>query len=351
MRAIDFLVEHQRLDEVNMSPGALKDYANTPFAQSMTAGFEAELIIPDVKSDDEEYESEPDYDQDERIYSVQDIKDFFIGDYNSRRTVDRAIDEMNEEFFEAADERFEDIMAEDILDVAQRLAKDDGLSEEEVEEIFTEADSRQYDKYMEQARDDLRGNFYDEYFEDWIRSRYPNMSDFASQFSLDWPHWTEYRSGGGSQGIDDVAGAIEDSIGMTVKGSSGYHSAKRGTDYFILEPDSSIDAEESEGEGGLELVSPPMPLDQCLEYLDKVFKWANSAGCRTDKSTGFHMGISIPGQTMDNVDHMMDTTASKITTILPVNFLKNINQVLHIIKAPGYSGMYRLMKRAKFRLT
>ena len=110
MRLHDLIED--KLDEVSMSPGALQDYAKTPFAKSMTAGFEAELIIPDVKSDEDEYESEPDYDQDERIYSTQDILDFFVGDYNSRRTVERAIDDMNESFFEDADEAFADLRAQ-----------------------------------------------------------------------------------------------------------------------------------------------------------------------------------------------------------------------------------------------
>jgi Putative amidoligase enzyme len=305
MRLIDIFEE--KLDEVSMSPGALADFAKTEFAQSMTAGFEAELVIPNVELD-EEFESEPDYDQDERIWSIQDIKDFFIGDYNSRRTVERAIDEMNESFFEDADERFDEEMQDDIIEHARNAAKDDGMSEEEIDELFSEADSRAYEKYMDDARDEFRGDFYDTYFETWIRQNYPNASDFSQAFNLDWPHWTEGYTGEPSeQAITDVANSIEQEIGMEVKASSGYHGAKRGTGYFILEPDSSIDADESIGEAGLELVSPPMPLNQCLEYLDKVFAWANDNDCKTNRSTGFHMGISIPGQTMDNVDHLKFT--------------------------------------------
>jgi hypothetical protein len=96
---------------------------------------------------------------------------------------------------------------------------------------------------------------------------------------------------------------IADAIGMPVKYNKGYHGVKRGTGYFILEPDSSIETDNPK-ETGLELVSPPMPFAQTLEYLDKVFNWANSYGCRTDSSTGFHMGISIPNQSSKNVDYL-----------------------------------------------
>ena len=199
-------------------------------------------------------------------------------------------------------------MQDDIIYYARNAAKDDDMSEEEIDELFSEANSRAYEKYMDNARDEFRSEFYNIYFETWIRQNYPNASNFSQAFNLDWPHWTEGYSGEPSeQAITDIANSIEQEIGMEVKASSGYHGAKRGTGYFILEPDSSIKADESIGEAGLELVSPPMPLNDCLQYLDKVFTWAIDNDCKTDRSTGFHMGISIPDQTRENVDHLKFT--------------------------------------------
>ena len=112
-------------------------------------------------------------------------------------------------------------------------------------------------------------------------------------------------------GAEAISIHIADAIGMPVKYKKGYHGVKRGTGYFILEPDSSIGYNNKEDEDtmgdneiGLELVSPPMPFAQTLEYLDKVFSWANSYGCRADSTTGFHMGISIPNQNKNNVDYL-----------------------------------------------
>ena len=297
--------EIQQLDEVNMSPAALADFAKTPFAQSMMAGFEAELSIPDASSGYEE-EQEPDYDYDGDCNSTREIRDFFQGDYNSRRDIDRAIEQIDEEFFEYADERIMDDFQENESEYVRTAILDDNpsFSKEEVQEIMDDPDTKQYQKYRDEAWEAYRDEAdYDMYIRGFFRRNYPRMSSIESNFGLTWPHWTSGESEDGD--IKGIADDIASSIGMPVKPSSGYHGAKRGPGYFILEPDSSIESDR--GDAGLELISPPMPLAQALEYLDKVFEWANSRGCSTNESTGFHMGISIPGQTLQNVDHLKFT--------------------------------------------
>ena len=154
MRLID-LIETQ-IDEVSMSLGALQDFAKTPFAQSMTAGFEAELIIPNVRGEDD-YESEPDYDMDERINDWDDIRDFFVGDYNTRRTVDRAIEEMQEEFFSDGSDAFSEEMQDEIIDYIRAAAKDDGMSQEEIDAMIEDPnDNSDYEKYQDNAREEDR---------------------------------------------------------------------------------------------------------------------------------------------------------------------------------------------------
>jgi hypothetical protein len=294
----------EKVEEVSMSPGALKDFAATEFAQSMTAGFEAELIIPGASSGDDDYEEEADYDMDERVTTWSEIEDFFGSDYNSSREIERAIERVQEEFFEYTDEKkYEEFDSQSDRLIRDYLEEEENKTYEEIDEIMADTESTEYSNAKEAAQEKFNDDYEvdDMTLERWFRNNYRYMSDIASNFNLTWPHYIQ-SSGNGGADISDVANQIEGAIGMKVKGSSSYHGAKRGTDFFILEPDSSIDAEDDEA--GLELVSPPMPLAQCLEYLDKVFKWANAYGCRTDSSTGFHMGISIPGQTMENVDHL-----------------------------------------------
>ena len=295
----------EKLDEVNMSPGALADFAKTPFAQAMTAGFEAELVIPNAQGGDDDGEMEPDYDEDTRCSSTEEIRQFFQGDYNGRRQVDRAIEEINEKFYEYADEQIMDEFENEKDEMIRQYLKDDGKTETEIEEIMDDPDSREYQKAYDQAYEEFKdGADYDSYTMNFFRNNFPYMSDIANETGLDWPYWTGSGSGEG-ESSEDIAADIYSSIGMPVRASSGYHGMKRGTGFFILEPDSSIDSDS--GEAGLELVSPPMPLMQCLEYLDKVFKWADGRGCTTNSSTGFHMGVSIPDQSRENVDHLKFT--------------------------------------------
>ena len=47
-----------------------------------------------------------------------------------------------------------------------------------------------------------------------------------------------------------------------------------------------------------------MNLEDGLAALENVFDWAKSNGYYTNRSTGFHIGVSIPNQTMENIDHL-----------------------------------------------
>jgi hypothetical protein len=58
-----------------------------------------------------------------------------------------------------------------------------------------------------------------------------------------------------------------------------------------------LDPDDRSQEAGLEIVSPPMPLNQAIEQLQRVIEWANDpneGNAYTNRSTGLHMGISIP---------------------------------------------------------
>ncbi len=74
------------LNEVRMAPSNLNQFLETPLAKSMKAGFEAELIFrggnEDRSGNDYESEWELDYDQDQRVRSIDDIIEFFSsGDF------------------------------------------------------------------------------------------------------------------------------------------------------------------------------------------------------------------------------------------------------------------------------
>ncbi len=337
MRAIDFLVEYQQLDEVRMSPSSLKLLVKSINA---TAGMEFEMIVPNTQNpDDSEYE--PDYDADDRASSWSGIEDFFMGGdgNNSRADVRRMIDQMREQFFEwLSEKRDEDwnYNGESVLreyielndyfdeDAAIEVAKDE-LAENNPE---IEEDSEEYNQYIrervEQEFDAFvedewssQGRIYDRAYEtfmedwdndnnidegDWLDSNYKWMSDVYNEFGSDndvfWPHTYQV---GGSGDLENVAESFSDAIGRPCNTSNEYHGVRKEREYTV-EPDGSLQPD-SDNDAGLEFVSPPLPLTELVADLKDVIDWAESYGCYTNESTGLHMNVSVPSYSLKTVDY------------------------------------------------
>jgi hypothetical protein len=326
----DSLLEDQDLFEVKMSPGELQKWAQSEEAQGIRAGFEAELIFRDTARDEQE-ESEPDYDQDERARSIDDIVDFFQGGENGmgRNAANRLRDRLYEEFGEwqmsRVDDTWDDQEEEQVrdwmesnvweedqdeyraraaeeleLDSAEPTAEDSEKIEQRARELFEEDvestianRDQEWQNAYENFSDMMRDS--DELSEgEWLESEYSYMTDIASNFSLDWPYWTEGNYSEGRD-VDEIADSLSRALGgARVRGSTGYHSVSRRPDLWIVEPDGSLDPDEYE-DAGLEVVSPPMPLPDAMAALKKVLDWANGSGdAYTNDSTGLHMGVSLP---------------------------------------------------------
>ena len=348
----------QQLDEVRMAHSNLMQWAKSPEAQGIRAGFEAELIFRDATNNgDSDYEMEPDYDMDERCHSLGQVVDFFEnGDYGiSSQQADRLREQLDEAYYEWNDEQmYKDFKdeAEDLIrkvfvdeddwdldnEIQKQLVMQD-VSDDELtaiiqagerapkftsskEQILYAEANPLYDKYLDAQKeaegllDDLvadevskQGAIWDAALEDFRDSysldddsgffddtgnRY--MSDVANNYDLEWPYMT---GGGGNEGSRDwesIGDSLHDTIDMPVKVSSGYHNATRKEGLWIVEPDTSLEPDDSE-DFGLEIVSPPMPLLTALEKLQEVCDWANDStegNAYTNGSTGLHMGVSVP---------------------------------------------------------
>ena len=348
----------EQLDEVRMAPSNLMQWATSPEAKGVRAGFEAELIFRDTqRDDDEDYEMEPDYDQDERCRSISQVIDFFGGgDFGmGSRALDRLQEQLDEAYMEWLDEQMisdfkheaEDLIRKVLVDegdwdldneIQKQLALIDNLTDDQMNAIiqagerapkFTSSKEKVlyaeanplYEKYLDaqeeaedlldelvqdhltaqdgvydSALDDFRDNYYIDddtgFFED-TGLRY--MSDIANNYDAEWPYMTGGNSGTGSRDWDSLKDSLENTIDMPVKVSSGYHNATRKEGLWIIEPDSSLQPDDSD-DMGLEIVSPPMPLLMALEKLQAVTDWANSdtGNAYTNGSTGLHMGVSVP---------------------------------------------------------
>jgi hypothetical protein len=327
----------QQLDEVRMSPSNLMQWARSPEAEGIRAGFEAELIFRDTNSgDDDNEDMEPDYDMDERCRSISQVVEFFeTDDYGyglNERQAARLQEGLDEQYMEWMDEQ----MYSSWRDERDELIKDAWLREkpmvERVHDMLVDGmdmDDREADRiqaagdaaprftkssdqeaYKQENPDyatyleaeegaeeilqeeveqtiEKEDGFYDEVLDDFRSDFYVDddssffsdiglrwMSDVSNEYDLGWPYLTGGAGNGGSRDWESIGDSLHDTIDMPVKVSSGYHSATRKEGLWIVEPDSSLQPDDRE-DYGLEIVSPPMPLLTALEKLQEVTDWAN----------------------------------------------------------------------------
>ena len=329
----------EQLDEVRMAPSNLQQWARSPEAQGIRAGFEAELIFRDTSNNgDDDYEMEPDYDADERCTSIQGVIDFFQnGEYGglSPRQERALVDGLDEQYFEWHDEQMIKDFGNEAEDLIRKVLVDEGdwdldneiqkqlalldLSDDEMNAIinagerapkFTSSKEQiayaeanpLYEKYLN-AQEEAEG-LLDDLVDDEVRTQGANwdaalddfrdnyqidddsgffddvgmrwMSDVANNYDLDWPYMTGGGGNDGSRDWESIGDSLHDTIDMPVKVSSGYHNATRKEGQFIVEPDTSLEPDDRE-DFGLEIVSPPMPLLTALEKLQEVCDWANDS--------------------------------------------------------------------------
>lgn len=309
-------LKEQLLNEINMSPGSLRRAAAEIGAR---AGMEFEMIVPGASEADDDYDMEPDYDSDESIRSIQDAFDFFYdGDFNSRRDCERLVDKMRDDYNEWLDEqsvdRWESDKVEMIYDWLRYNAKEEDISEllgkeftednpiaksdyaEAADKVAEERTSPWYDE----AEEDFRDNFYGDadLESEWLEHEgISTMQDVQNNYDITWPHYYNPNTGG-EVSVEDAADSFSRAVGREVQASQNYHSRSVTRPsatklHYVVEPDGSLEADDP-ADGGLEFVSPALPVDELLSDLKKVKAWADSTGCYTNDSTGLHINVSVP---------------------------------------------------------
>jgi hypothetical protein len=343
MRAKQFvpIVEaQQELFEVNMSPGSLKKLASGIDA---LVGIEFEMIVPDVGSvDDDDREPEEDMDYDERADDIDDVVRFFNdGDYNDRSSVRDLEEELREKFYEWQSEQIDEQWnssdgreffakwVENNVDpdeVADHVEKEEDLfgnrnpdKSDYIEFIESEWDrnfdsdnyQNAYDEFREERQDD--GDFDERQFLRDIGIEYMSEVSNRVRAYISWPHWTYSDGGDSDMNLENLADEFTDVIGRKVHYSSGYHGGPRTNDAYTIEPDSSLSG--SGDDAGLEFISPPLPIDEALEDVKKIKEWADERGAYTNRTTGLHMNVSVPGFNQEDLDFV------KLTLLLGDKYL------------------------------
>ena len=315
---IKIIQEDEDLFEINMSPGNLDKLASQIDAR---AGMEFEMIVPGVKGDDPEME--PDYNSDERCRSIDDAVQFFHdGDYNGRREVQRLRERMEEDYqewkMEIIDADWANDPAEHIYEylvdnvtpeeigeiIGEDLSDTDGVTKQQASVAADFVNENELQPYYDNARDIHREEMDGAWDEsDWLDARdLDTMSAIENAYEISWPHWT-YDNDGENVDIDQVADEFGTAIKRPVNASQRYHGARREAGHCVVEPDGSLDPDDSD-DVGLEFVSPPLPLEEMFSDLDKVKAWADKTGCYTNKSTGLHINVSVPEFSVDNLDYI-----------------------------------------------
>ena len=289
--------EEVEIDEASMSAGALADFAKSEFAQSLTVGFEAEMVYPNLEPDDGLDRTRPDLTKDED-FPVESgwkgaLRDFFTsGDVpNDGRSVERVIDDIESIYLEWVDEWFDDWLE---TDKAKKLAEKYDIDYK----LAKNKDDQSNAYYSLQLRFRRLSSTLRTFVEE---AGLETMSGIWNRYRryIDWPYPTTSDITAGPRGL---ANSLAKSINVKTTYSQQYHGATRDSESWIFEPDSSIRA--TNGGMGLELVSPPMPFPEAMTKLNQFFDWAQDQDAYTNKTTGFHVGVSIPNQTMDNIDHL-----------------------------------------------
>jgi len=300
------------LDEVSMSPTSLTSFSKTSVAQSMTIGFEAEIIISGLSDEEDmDIDPEPDYSMDEEIpyrsiYSR--IERFFLGgdSPHSRGDVAAAIDEFMDDYHEYVEKKFLETVQKNKQELFDRIKdENEDLTDEEVDDSIYKKDSIYHD-----AVDDWRDDFMNDDPEDLFEKfRYSigvtHMRDFSLKYNLHWPYYNYPQTRRGDEnGITfaDLADSFSQYSGYTAVASSTYHGSKRISDTWAFESDGSIKPDDPDREGGIEVISPPMPFEKGWEALDVFYSWAKKKKAYTNDSCGFHVGVSMPPEMQQNLD-------------------------------------------------
>jgi hypothetical protein len=308
MRAYELLTEYRS------TPTALKMMASRI---SALAGMELEMYISTEEGDGE---FEIDLEQDESVYSMDEIYDFFYdGDHNSRQSVQRVVNEMNSDYqewlVEQSSEKWDredhaDVVRDYILnnimtmdDFREQWMENERTSEDQKfddDDISDGAEKLLNDMVEEALDSDLEGhleNARDEWIQDWLENADEEtewlreqgiltMSDVPDHYSdLSWPHYTNT----GEANLYD----IEQEIRSIVKNT------------YEVTTDSSLDGYEPEADmAGIEIISPPLQVDQLFSDFRKIIRWAQSRGAITTSSTGLHMNVSVANYSREQLDYL-----------------------------------------------
>jgi hypothetical protein len=310
------------LDEAEMTPKAFQDFLASPLVTGMKMGFELESVIHNVRSESDG-ETENDMNYDERVTDIDGIVAFFGegDDPNGERTLNTLRNELYDDFMQWQDAEFDEyfrtdaaqtdlkefireyLEEKDYTDRQQRL-EFDNAEEGRVSDVYAEAEMSGIEKLRDEFNDSGDSDF--EKYCDAIDMSY--MSDVLSKYEhyLYWPYTSYSDENDSYLNLEYVADELKTETGIDATYDDSYHGTSRARaqekGQWIIEPDSSIDADESE-DAGLEFISPALEINEALKQMQQVLEFIREHGY-TNTSTGLHINISVPDYNVDKLDYV-----------------------------------------------
>ena len=308
MRIIELsphLIFENILDEVNMSPSALKSFASSDIAQRMTMGFEAEIIVPNLESQNGTYLT-ADYSNDPP-FPLKNYHDKVLnflrnnGQYaDSGNWISKRLDKLEEEFYNFNDEQFYTYIyssLEGIKLFRANIGRASGTTDpDKISYIIDQQLQPYYDLVIDEMSDKFKPP---KTFTDFLKLKHiETIGDFAHKYDIRWPY--KIKDLGGRMSIEELALNFKNSTSFNTIASEDYHKTERKPGLWIFEPDGSI--KPPNNCGGIELISPPMLLPKALNSLNTFWDWATENSIISNNSCGFHVGVSLPSQTTAYID-------------------------------------------------
>lgn len=244
-------------------------------------GFEFEMLVPEGTI--HHYHNDPFVTTDtirvDSIKSYDGIKEYF----NIYSSTERKINSDFEKYVKTLRNSY---MADHMDDYLNDEGDNEADAEEEAAAAFDKADNTDIDDWI---KDEFAGNIEDFIDEYTIESKY-GSDENSTAFRVYTELPEEDKDDDKHQTFLNVASSFKKEFGFRPDVSIKEKANIKKLDSWYIEPDGSI-----EGDGfGVELVSPPLPLNKALVYLKDVATWMQDNDFETNESTGLHINISIP---------------------------------------------------------
>ncbi len=273
-----------RIDEIKSSPARLKKMAAGIDA---LVGIEFELIVRDAVIEDGE--PEPDYDTDEGVITrswselENDIRNFFVGDYNSRRDVDSTLARARRDFNSFAEDMWGTHVENEFEDWQQQQENPDDADKSDFRRAKFEDwfDKNEY-RMLEKWSDDENLSM---------------MMGWTDRYSVEWPNWTHHND---QVNNDSIAQSFAEYVNMDVGDNTSIGSSES----YNMTDDSSINPYDTSTEAGIEFVSPPLSLDEMINHLHAVKRWAEDGNAYTNESCGLHINVSTSNFSQAKLDYI-----------------------------------------------